>query len=275
MGHTGLPRLGVFCQRPAPVQVTWLGYLSTTGLTRMDFRLTDARADPPAIAQPRTPSAWWRLPASQWCYRPMARAMDPCRRSSATATSRSARSTPRSRSRPRGCRRWAQVLARVPGSRLRHGRHRRPSASARPSGATRGASGVAAERIEFLPRVALDEYLELYNRVDIAFDTFPYGGGTTTSTRCGWACPWSRPSARPRCRAARPASSWKSGLDDWIAPSLERFVDVVARAADRDALAPARASCARACRPRRSPTCRASCATSRPPAPGCAQDATR
>ena len=50
IGHTGLPRLGVFCRRPAPVQVEWLGYLNTTGFTRMDFCFSDERVDPFALA---------------------------------------------------------------------------------------------------------------------------------------------------------------------------------------------------------------------------------
>ena len=96
MGHSSIPRPGVFCQRPAPAQVAWLGYLNTTGLSRMDFRLTDPRSDPPAVSQPRHTERLVPLPASQWCYPgDAAHRSSPRRRSSATTTSRSARSTRR------------------------------------------------------------------------------------------------------------------------------------------------------------------------------------
>src|SRR5690606_19539572 len=61
---------GVFARKPAPVQYTWLGYLSTTGLDAIDYRLCDAHTDPPGIAeawQVETPA---RMPDSQWCYAP-------------------------------------------------------------------------------------------------------------------------------------------------------------------------------------------------------------
>jgi protein O-GlcNAc transferase len=70
LGHAGSSDLGVFAQQPAPVQVTWLGYLNTTGLTRMHYRLCDRVTDPPGIAERLHTEKLVRLPNSQWCYRP-------------------------------------------------------------------------------------------------------------------------------------------------------------------------------------------------------------
>jgi protein O-GlcNAc transferase len=237
IGHTGLPRLGVFCRRPAPVQVTWLGYLNTTGLTRMDFRLSDERADPPALAGPRHVERLHYLPASQWCYRAMAaQAVD-----SVPPFERNGHLTFGSfnaaiKITPAACRRWAQVMLRVPGSRLRIG----DIGSAAKRAAIRRDledAGVAADRVAFMPRVAFGQYLDLYNAVDITFDTFPYGGGTTTFDSLWMGAPVV--AAVGDTPVARSAASILAALDlhDWIAPSVDGFVDVaVARAADLDAL---------------------------------------
>ena len=61
-GHTARNRLLLFLLKPAPIQVTWLGYLATTGLSAMDYRLTDARADPPGMTETLHTEALWRLP---------------------------------------------------------------------------------------------------------------------------------------------------------------------------------------------------------------------
>src|SRR6266568_3312741 len=66
-GHSGVSRLAVFAQQPAPVQVTWLGYLSTTGMTRIQYRLCDRHADPPGMTDRFHTETLVRLPDSQWC----------------------------------------------------------------------------------------------------------------------------------------------------------------------------------------------------------------
>ncbi|MFL6626433.1 MAG: tetratricopeptide repeat protein [Vitreoscilla sp.] len=237
IGHTGLPRLGVFCRRPAPVQVAWLGYLNTTGLARMDFRLSDERADPPALAQPRHVERLHYLPASQWCYRAMAeQAIAPVppfeRNGHLTFGSFNASI----KITPATCRRWAQVMLRVPGSQLVIGD---VSSATKRAAILRDLAdaGLAADRVAFMPRVAFERYLDLYNGVDITFDTFPYGGGTTTFDSLWMGAPVV--AAVGDTPVARSAASILAalGLDDWIAPSVDRFVDVaVARAGDLEAL---------------------------------------
>src|SRR6185312_14597641 len=67
-GHTARHRLPVFARHPAPVQVTWLGYLNTTGLPAMDFRITDAHTDPEGTTEHLHSERLVRMPHSQWCY---------------------------------------------------------------------------------------------------------------------------------------------------------------------------------------------------------------
>jgi predicted O-linked N-acetylglucosamine transferase (SPINDLY family) len=236
-GHTSLPRLRTFCQRPAPAQVTWLGYLNTTGLTRMDFRLTDARSDPPAQSQPLHTERLVFLPASQWCYPPTPTGeIDPVppfeRQGHLTFGSFNSAI----KITPATCRRWAQVLQRVPGSRLVVGNinaQRKRDAILHDI----ASQGVAADRVSFLPRVGVNAHLALYEQVDIAFDSFPYGGGTTTFDALWMGVPVL--AAVGETPVSRSAASILSalGLDDWVAPAVHEIVDLaVARASDLDAL---------------------------------------
>ncbi len=66
--HTGHNRLMVFARKPAPVQVTWLAYPGTTGMKAMDYRITDALADPPGMTEHLNAETLWRLPDIFCCY---------------------------------------------------------------------------------------------------------------------------------------------------------------------------------------------------------------
>src|SRR6266581_2227187 len=70
-GHTKSNRLLVFARKPAPVQASWLGYLNTTGLDSIDYRISDAYADPPGKSEHLYTEQLFRMPHSQWCYRPV------------------------------------------------------------------------------------------------------------------------------------------------------------------------------------------------------------
>ncbi|MSU71781.1 MAG: tetratricopeptide repeat protein [Opitutus sp.] len=69
-GHSGFSRLGIFARKAAPIQVTYLGYPDTTGLSEIDYRLTDDVADPPGQGDEFYAETLWRLPAPAWCYEP-------------------------------------------------------------------------------------------------------------------------------------------------------------------------------------------------------------
>ena len=238
-GHAGArPRLPVFCQRPAPVQVAWVGYLNTTGLTRMDFRISDARTDPVEVSQPLHTERLVHLPESQWCYRPMLPAeVDPVapleRNGYVTFGSFNAAL----KITPAICRLWGTAMARLPGSRLLVAdvKSERKRAAIR---ADLAAAGIAGDRVEFMQRVTLDKYLALFKRVDVSLDTFPYGGGTTTFDSLWMGVPVvATIGDTPVARSA--ASILTSlGLADWIAPSIDYYADmIVARASDAQAIA--------------------------------------
>ena len=182
-GHTGINRLPLFARRLAPVQITWLGYPDTTGLRAMDFRFVDAITDPVGEAEPFHTEQLVRFAPTAWTYQPPLdapelAAVPSC--SGGPVTFGCFNNFAKvSDSTLRG---WAQILAAVPQSRLflkGHGLNEPALASAVRS--RLALLGVGEERIELLGRTAgITEHLALYARVDVALDTFPYHGTTTT-----------------------------------------------------------------------------------------------
>ncbi len=237
-GHSGIPRLGVFAQRPAPVQASWLGYLNTTGLTRIRYRITDAMCDPPGATEALHTETLVRLAGAQWCYRPFtevgpAMSRPGARRGAITLGSfnQAAKITPS----VLGL--WARILRALPGSRLlvagtQDAGVREAMLAALEEG------GVARARIAFRPYGSLENYYRWYNEVDVALDTTPYSGGTTTLDALWMGVPViALPGERPASRSAAGILACL-GLHDWIAASPEDYVRrAVAHAGDSAQLA--------------------------------------
>jgi predicted O-linked N-acetylglucosamine transferase (SPINDLY family) len=181
-GHTAENRLPVFLRAAAPVQVSWLGYPATTGLTTIDYRLTDSVADP--MGEDRYHSErLYRLPEGFLCYQPPEDAPDPgevpCM-SKGRVTFGSFNNIPKVS--PEVVATWARLLLEVPGSCLFLksrsfadagicDRFRRQFAE----------HGIEGDRLVLAQFTASRrEHLAAYGRIDIALDTFPYTGTTTT-----------------------------------------------------------------------------------------------
>jgi predicted O-linked N-acetylglucosamine transferase (SPINDLY family) len=183
-GHTANNRLLVFAAKPAPLQVTWLGYPNTTGLAAIDYRLVDAITDPKGKADGWASEALLRLKDGFLCYAPAADTPNPApvpsaRRGFVTFGSFN---NPAKLSDPT-LDAWAALLNRAPTSRLLlKGHHFFDDMAARSLFAARLADrGVAPERLTLLglqPDPAV--HLALYGEIDIALDPFPYNGTTTT-----------------------------------------------------------------------------------------------
>jgi len=177
--HMAGSRLLSFARKPAPVQVTYLAYVSTTGMAAMDYRLTDRYLDPPGEEPRHYAEQSIRLPETYWCYRPGVEtpgvnalpALDAgwvtfgslnnfCKLSPAALDT------------------WIRLLQAVPRSRLLLHAHRGSHRDRlRELLAERG---VLPERVSFMGALPAEEYFRLYHRVDVALDPFPYSGGTTT-----------------------------------------------------------------------------------------------
>lgn len=169
----------LFARKPAPVQVAWLAYPGTTGLSTMDYRLTDPYLDPPSQNDRLYSEKSVRLPDTFWCYDPLASDMDvgPLPASSNGFITF-------------GCLNnfckvsddtlhlWGQVMSKVSHSRLLllapAGQHRQRATD------LLGEHGIDASRVEFVGFMPRLQYLEYYRRIDICLDTFPYNGHTTS-----------------------------------------------------------------------------------------------
>jgi protein O-GlcNAc transferase len=179
-GHTDLNRLSVFARRAAAVQVSYLGYPDSTGLSSMDYRITDAITDPEPLADTWHTERLLRLPDSQWCFRPFGTlaAVGPLpARQAGFVTFGSFNNTSKVSDTVLHC--WAQILLKLPGSRLRLGRNRSPQRTADIL-ALFGKRGVTADRIDCEQyRRDIPHGLQ-FAGVDIALDPYPYNGVTTT-----------------------------------------------------------------------------------------------
>jgi predicted O-linked N-acetylglucosamine transferase (SPINDLY family) len=235
-GHSGEPQLRVFAQKPAPVQATWLGYLNTTGLTRIDYRISDAHADPLGLTEARHTEKLVRLPHSQWCYRPFtsaaATALPPCVRNGYVtfgSFNQVLKVSQASR------RLWAELLRKVPGARL--------IVLGVPPGRAHDDLRKDIPEAKVVPYVSLQDYFAWYNQVDIALDTMPYSGGTTTCDALWMGVPvLTTPGERPSSRSAASVLT-TAGMGEWIASSAEDYLERAAEfAGDTQRLANLRAT---------------------------------
>jgi predicted O-linked N-acetylglucosamine transferase (SPINDLY family) len=219
-GHTAHHRLLVFARRPAPVQITWIGYPHGTGLAAMDYRLTDAVSDPPGETDHLYAEALVRLPEAFSCYQPPpdapAVADAPCTRREGVTFGCF---NNLSKMTPSVVAAWSALLAAAPRSRLLL--RARALSDADTADRVRRAfaeHGVAPSRLELDPRsLPVPEHLARYAEVDVALDPFPYNGTTTTCEALWMGVPVL--TVAGSTHAARVGASLLThlGLTDWIA----------------------------------------------------------
>ena len=244
-GHTGLNRLPLFARRLAPVQLSYLGYPNTTGLRAMDYRFVDAITDQPGEADAFHTEQLVRFAPTAWSYAPPAEAPDvaepPCL-AGAPVTFGCFNNF--SKVNDTTLKAWSQLLATVPGSRLLLKGHGLADPARVASLQARFvACGLDPSRVELLGRTSgLAAHLALYARVDVALDTFPYHGTTTTCEALWMGCPVvTLPGDR---HAARVGASLLSaiGRQEWIGRDWQDYVRIAAELAqDRPRLVRERA----------------------------------
>jgi predicted O-linked N-acetylglucosamine transferase (SPINDLY family) len=245
-GHSGDNRLPLFALRPAPVQVSWLGYFASTGVDEIDYVLVDEASVPAGLERHFSEKAW-RLPETRLCYTPPTDNVVPAvaplpaltrghvtfgcfqrfqKISDATLSA------------------WRPVFGALPDARLLL----QSQQCVNPVFVERmlarlAAVGIAADRVSTRPAAPRSAYMAAYGQIDIALDTFPYTGGTTTCEALWMGVPTL--TLRGDSMLARQGAALLSvaGLEEWIAEDPDEFASkAVAFASDTAALSLLRTS---------------------------------
>lgn len=241
--HAKHNRLLVFARKPAPVQIAWLAYPGTTGLSTMDYRITDPFLDPPGSDDRDVyAEASLRLPDTFWCYDPLTSDVEV----DALPTRSKGRVT-------FGCLNafckvndgvvalWSRVLHEEAGSRfvLLAGAGR----AAEPVLARFEAHGIAADRIELVGRQPRPAYLATYRDIDVCLDTLPYNGHTTSLDALWMGVPVVTMVGQTVVGRAGLGQAMNLGLPELVARTQDEYVAIAAGLAkDLDRLAALRAS---------------------------------
>jgi protein O-GlcNAc transferase len=223
--HTKSNRLLMFGRKPAPVQVTYLAYPGTTGLETMDYRFTDPYLDPADDESGLYSEKSVRLPRTFWCYVPSAHAP--------TVNALPASGADRitfgclnlySKVTPVMLARWAKILRHVPRSQLIvhsfRGSHRERARDILAS------EGVERDRLQFVDRVAPADYFARYHEIDIALDTHPYPGGTTTCDALWMGVPVVTMAGQTALSRGGVSILSNVGLPELVARDAEQYVNI-------------------------------------------------
>ena len=228
--HMADHRLLMFARKPAPVQVAWLGYPASTGLPAVDYRFTDRFMEPEGSAWSESVETPVHLPDSWFCF-------DPIESPEVAALPTREAGHITFGSLNNFCKvneavlqLWVAVLQAVEGSRL---------LLHCPAGAAQTrlrqwfeARGIAADRLELVSRTATRaEYLELFQRIDVGLDPFPYNGGTTTCEALWMGVPVVSLAGRTAVSRLGLSVLTNAGLPELLAFSEEDYVRIAAQLA--------------------------------------------
>ena len=223
--HTRNNRLPVFARKPAPVQVTYLAYCSTTGLRTIDYRLTDSHLDPPDGDDRYYSERSIRLSGTYYCYSSPTEAADvsPLPASSAGRVTFGSLNK-YSKITPAMLELWCRLLGQIPDSRLLV--HSPPGSHRDRDLERAGEAGIDPGRIEFVARSSYSDYFKRYGQIDIALDPFPYAGATTTCDALWMGVPVV--SLAGRTAQSRAGLSILSNVDlaECVARSTEEYLQI-------------------------------------------------
>ena len=225
-GHTGNNRLMVLARKPAPLQVTWLGYPATTGMRAIDYRITDHVIEPIGMTEHLNTETLWRLKGVFTCYNPHENspAVTPrppfetngyitfgCFNNFAKVTDPVIKT-------------WTKILEQVPNSRLllEIPGLNDPKSAALITERLRSV-GLPMERVILEPRKRSNQFV-LYNRIDMALDPFPCAGGTTSMDTLWMGVPFVTLDGEHYVSRMGVSILTYAGLPELIAKNLEEYI---------------------------------------------------
>lgn len=245
-GHTGLNRLPIFAWRPAPLQVSWLGYWASTGVAEMDYILVDDISVPKSEAQFFSEKLWY-LPDTRLCLSPPVTAQ-PIEVTGLPALHKGyitfGSFQVLNKINDRTLLIWSQILARIPSARLRL--QSLPLSYPEAVDTMRRrltAFNIDLGQVDLHGGTSWEDYLASYSEVDIVLDTFPFPGGTTTVEALWMGVP--TVTLTGNSLLARQGESLLRcvGLGGWVAANEQDYVDTaLAQVGDLTKLGELRAS---------------------------------
>lgn len=224
-GHTAHNRLPMFAWKPAPVQVTWLGYFATTGLAEMDYLLADETGVPPGHPDGFSERLWY-LPATRLCFAPPdfdlpVSPLPALGRGSLTF----------------GCFQhlgklsdpalelWSRVFELIPGARFRfQNKALGDVATADRLRCRLMRHGIDPARVELQGLLPRQQYLAAHAEVDVILDTFPFTGGTTTCEALWMGVPTLTLAGSSLLSRQGASLLTAAGLSDWVAEDTDQYL---------------------------------------------------
>ncbi len=224
-GHTAGNRLKAFTYKPAPVQVTYLGFFAPTGLATMDYWITDEVLHPLNTLEQST-EIIYRLPRCWVCYQPPELAPDVSPRNTSDKPIVFGSFSNLSKLTTEVIKTWSQILHKLPESFL--------LVMARPLGETKiqsllaekfASHGITQNRLILRKGVPYKEYYATYAEVDIVLDTFPRTGGTTTAQALWMGVPVITLAGKRYVERISASKLAAIGLEDLITYSQEEYIE--------------------------------------------------
>ena len=245
-GHTGNNRMLLFARKPAPIQVTWIGYPATTGLSAMDYKIVDSYTDPPGVTEQFYTERLIRMPQSFLCYLPSADCPQITDLPAPSAGKMCFGSFNNfSKVSPVTAKLWASILQAVPNATLLlKAKCFSDEQTRRYAKDMLSHEGIDSGRIELIPwEISSRSHLSLYQRVDIALDTYPYHGTTTTCEALWMGVPVITLAGSTHASRVGVSLLSNVGLPELIAKTPEEYVSkAVALAHDLEKLKSLRTS---------------------------------
>jgi len=224
-GHTRGNRLRAFTYRPAPVQVTYLGYFAGTGLASMDYWITDSVLHPPDT-QEQAVELIWRLPRCWVCYQPPLGAPPVAPGPHTDGQVMFGSFSNLSKLTEDVIATWCELLHALPASQLLIMDMPLGEILTREQVYARFAHhGITPARLVLQQGVPLDAYLSMYARVDIVLDTFPRTGGTTTAEALWMGVPVVTLAGQRYVERISASKLNAVGLEDLVAESREEYLE--------------------------------------------------